>query len=68
MSVIGENLKRLLKYRGMKQNKLAKELHTSQACVSRYVNGQRTPKVTVAFQMAQILQVDINEILRGDKA
>lgn len=63
-NVFSENLRRVLEYRNITQAKLAKELHTSEACISRYVNGTRIPKVSVAVKIAEVLQVDINELVK----
>ena len=62
VSNFGEALRRIRKKRGLTQEDLARLLNTSKQVVSRYENGQRTPKITLANQYAQILGVSLEEL------
>ena len=51
----GQNLRALRAERGFSQEELAALLGTTKQVVSRYENGQRTPKVTVVEEFARRL-------------
>lgn len=53
----GQNLRALRTERGLSQEELAARLGTTKQVVSRYENGQRTPKVTVVEAFARRLGV-----------
>lgn len=62
VSNFGESLRRIRKRRCLTQEDLARLLKTSKQVISRYENGQRTPKITLANQYAQILGVSLEEL------
>lgn len=53
----GDKLKHIRKERGLTQEAMADLLKTSKQVLSRYENGKRTPKITVAQQYAAVLGV-----------
>ena len=59
MSVFGENLKKLRLQRNLTQDALAELLGTSKQVISRYENGQRSPKVSVVGDFAAKLGVPV---------
>ena len=59
MGNFGENLKTIRTGRGLSQEALAQLLGTSKQVISRYENGQRTPKVNAAAKYAQLLGVSL---------
>lgn len=61
-----EKLKAIRKARGMTQQEMADLFHTSKQVVSRYENGLRSPKITVAQKYAILLNVPLRELL-GDE-
>ena len=63
MSSFGEKLKKLRIEKGWTQEQLAHHLHTSKQVISRYENGQRTPKITVAQEYANVLGVPLSYLL-----
>ena len=65
MSRFGENLRKIRNERGMSQDEMATLLGTSKQVISRYENGQRNPKVSVAQDYADRLGVSIG-FLTGD--
>lgn len=56
-------LKAILDKRGMSQRDLAIKLNTTEATVSRYVNGTRTPTIDTVVSMAEALNVSINDLV-----
>lgn len=63
MSVFGDNLKRIRMERGLTQDDLADMVGTSKQVISRYENGQRSPKVTVVAFYAGLLNVPISQLI-----
>ena len=59
----GQNLRALRAERGFSQEELAALLGTTKQVVSRYENGQRTPKVTVVEEFARRLGVPLSALL-----
>lgn len=45
MSIFSERLKKTLEYKNMSQNKLAKEIHCSQALINKFCLGTREPNM-----------------------
>jgi len=59
MSSFGDSLKRIRKERHFSQDELAALLGTTKQVISRYENGQRSPKISVALEYAEKLGVPI---------
>lgn len=59
MGNFGDNLRTIRTERGLSQEALAQLLGTSKQVISRYENGQRTPKVNAAAKYAQLLGVSL---------
>ncbi len=57
-----QRLKSLLDRRGINQNALAEQLQTTEATVSRYVNGIRTPNIETAVEISRVLNVSMDEL------
>lgn len=57
-----QHLKALLDKRGINQNTLAEQLQTTEATISRYVNGIRTPNIETAVEIARALNVSMDEL------
>lgn len=51
----GERLKMALRYAGMTQSELAKESGITAVCMSRYIRGQRDPKMSTIIKMCRVL-------------
>ena len=58
-----QRLKELLDKRGMTQRALAEKLNTTEVTVSRYVSGNRTPNIETTVEIADILNVSINDLV-----
>ena len=65
MSNFGEALRKIRNEKSMTQDELAILLGTSKQVISRYENGQRSPKVSVVAEFAERLGVSIG-YLTGD--
>ena len=59
----GDILRRIRKERGMTLEEMANRLGTTKQALSRYERGERTPKITVAAKFADILGVDLSELI-----
>lgn len=66
MSDFGERLRAIRKENNLSQEELADILGTSKQVISRYENGQRTPKVTVAAEFAKRLGVPMSTLSGED--
>jgi repressor LexA len=67
MSDFGKNIKELRKNMNMSQEDLATKLGTSKQVISRYENGQRVPKITVAKEYADILGCTLETLIGTTK-
>lgn len=56
-------LKTLLEKQGMTQRELAKRAETTEVSISRYLSGQRTPRLLTLAAIAQVLGVSIDDLL-----
>lgn len=63
MNEFSTRLKSLLKKRGITQKKLAEMLGTTGAAVSRYVNGERSPRSDTLARMAVALNTSTDYLL-----
>ena len=66
----GEHLKSLLEEKGMTQAELARRTGLTEASVSRYINGNRTPRIAQAYRMAWTIGIDMNTLIylgKGEK-
>lgn len=58
-----EKLKTLLKRQEMTQRELAEKAGATEVSVSRYLRGQRTPRLLTLAAIAQVLGVSIDDLL-----
>lgn len=66
----GEYLKSLLEEKGMTQAELARRTGITEASVSRYINGNRSPRIAQAYRMALVIGIDMNTLIylgKGEK-
>lgn len=59
----GEKLGYMLSVKGWSQQQLADKLHTSQQCISRWINGNREPSLDDVLLICRIFDEDPNEML-----
>ena len=64
---IGEFLKVLRKEKGLTQEQLAESLLVSGRTVSRWETGMNMPDLSVLIQMAEFYDVEVKEILDGER-
>lgn len=67
MKKIGEFLKALRKEKGLTQEQLAEILSVSGRTISRWETGTNMPDLSVLIQMAEFYNVDVKEILDGER-
>lgn len=65
-----ENLKGLIKSKGLSGRDLAAELETTPATISRYLNGVRNPEIDNLYRLSQYMGVTIDFLLgvNGDNS
>lgn len=68
MSKQGEFLKTLRRKKGLTQKQLAEKLNVSDKVISKWEVGDSFPDYSLLPNLAQILQVDVQEILNGEYA
>lgn len=59
----GSKLKKIRISMGLSQEEFAKKLNTTKQVISRYETEQRTPKITIAQNYADILKVPLNDLI-----
>lgn len=64
---IGAFLKRLRKERNMTQEAIAGKFGVTQRSVSRWENGTTMPDISVLIELADFYDVDIRDLLRGER-
>lgn len=58
-----DNLSRIMEARGINQKWLADEAHTTEATISRYVNGVHKPNIDIIVDIAKALGVSVDYLL-----
>ena len=64
---MGEFLKNLRKEKGLTQEDLAEKFYTSSRTVSRWETGKTIPDLNTLIELADFYNVDIREIIDGEK-
>ncbi|WP_354297391.1 helix-turn-helix domain-containing protein [Phenylobacterium koreense] len=65
-SIIGENLRRARKARGLSQEKLAAEVDLDMRQLGRIERGESFPSVGSLIKLAEVLGMEPAELLRRD--
>lgn len=60
---IGENIKKIRLEKGLTRQELAKALKVSDSTISRYENNKREPNMETLNKIAEILDIDILDLL-----
>jgi len=60
-------IKEVLEEKGIKQTWLAEKLGKSYNMVNGYVQNRQQPRLEVLFEIANILEVDVKELLKSNK-
>ena len=64
---IGAFLKELRNHNNLTQEQIAEKLGVSQRSVSRWENGNTMPDISVLIELADYYEVDLREILNGER-
>ena len=59
----GSKLKQIRLSMGLSQEEFAAKLNTTKQVISRYETEQRTPKITIAQNYADILGIPLNDLI-----
>lgn len=68
MVVVGEKIRQAREAKGLSQEFVAEQLGISQAAYSNMERGETQPKLPRLQQLAELLAVDVNELLKADSA
>lgn len=60
-------IKEVLQAQGRKQSWLAEKLDKNYVIVTRYCNNTTQPSISMLFQIAHVLDVDVRELLEPSK-
>lgn len=60
-------IKEVLEEKGIKQTWLAEQLGKSYNMVNGYVQNRQQPRLEVLYEIANILQIDIRELLKTNE-
>ena len=66
MNIFGSTLKQIRTDRGYTLEQMADLLKTTKQALSRYENGKRTPKITVAADFAEKLGVPLESLMGNE--
>lgn len=58
------NIGEVLKLRGLKQKWLAEQLGLTPVMISLYVSNKRQPKLETMIRISQLLDVEINDLIK----
>lgn len=67
MNAVGSHIKKLRKQRGLSQQALAEQLNVTRQAVSQWENGISQPDLDTLTRIAEVLGVDILEVIYGEK-
>ena len=60
-------IKEVLDRKGIKQTWLAEQLDKSYNMVNSYVQNRQQPRLEVLYEIADILEIDVKELLQSNK-
>lgn len=60
-------IKEVLDEKGIKQTWLAEQLGKSYNMVNAYVQNRQQPRIEVLYEIAEILEIDVKELLQSNK-
>ena len=65
MSNLSDRIKTAIEKSGMTQRAVAEKIGTTEQSVSRYVNGERTPRALTLAKLAEVLNTPVEWFLTG---
>ncbi|GAB4402459.1 MAG: helix-turn-helix transcriptional regulator [Bacteroidales bacterium] len=60
-------IKEVLDEKGIKQTWLAEQLGKSYNMVNAYVQNRQQPRLEILYEIADILEIDVKELLQSNK-
>ncbi len=63
--VLASNIKAERNRKGLTQFDLAEKINVSESTISLIERGLQTPSIFLVFDIANVLEIDINELLKG---
>ena len=60
-------IKEVLDEKGIKQTWLAEQLGKSYNMVNAYVQNRQQPRLKILYEIAEILEIDVKELLQPNK-
>ncbi len=67
MAEVGKNIKKIRKERNLTQDDLAERLHCTRQTISNYENGKSEPNIALLVEIANVLEVEVNDLIYGPK-
>ena len=64
---VGENIETMMELKGISRRELAQATNLSEASISRYINGEREPKMVSLSAIAKALSVSVDDLLGVEK-
>lgn len=58
-----EKISDLMKKEGISQRDLAKKIQINESAMSRYLSGERTPRIDIATKLARYFGISVEELL-----
>lgn len=62
--IFGKNLQRIMKEKDISGNKLAKAIGIDRSSISKYINGESSPRIDTLSAICVELKIDANQLLR----
>lgn len=67
MAEVGKNIRKLRKEKNLTQDELAERLHCTRQTISNYENGKSEPYIALLVEIANVLEVEANDLIYGPK-
>lgn len=65
MAEVGKHIKKIRKEKNLTQDELAERLHCTRQTISNYETGKSEPGIEVLIELAEVLEVEINDLIYG---
>lgn len=62
-----DKVKELMDLQNMTQKELSNKSGITEASISRYLNGERTPRIDIIINFARVFKVDVNLLINDDE-
>ena len=60
---VGKRIEETMKLKGISRHQLSKRTNLSEASISRYINGERQPKMISLISIAKALDVKVDDLI-----